>query len=171
LVYSGKFDYTSENKISLDALKETLEIRLLQRLREDESGVYSPAVFVNTGKYPQSRYSFFIQFGCAPRNVDRLVASALDEINKLRTEGPSNENVNKWRVEEKTTRETELKTNSFWLRYINSQLQNKDNLNQINNYTSLLNQVTAAGLKETAVKYLSGDNYIRLVLLPEQSAR
>jgi zinc protease len=171
LVYSGKFDYTAENKINLDALKETLEIRLLQRLREDESGVYSPAVFVNTGKYPQSRYSFFIQFGCAPRNVDRLVASALDEINNLRTKGPSNENVNKWRVEEKTTWETELKTNSFWLRYINSQLQNKDNLNHINNYTTLLDQVTAAGLKETAVKYLSGDNYIRLVLLPEQPAK
>jgi zinc protease len=171
LVYSGKFDYTAENKINLDALKETLEIRLLQRLREDESGVYSPAVFVNTSKYPQSRYSFFIQFGCAPKNVDRLVASALDEISKLRTEGPSDENVNKWRVEEKTTRETELKTNSFWLGYINSQLQNKDDLNQINNYPALLDKVTSADIKEMAIKCLNGNNYIRLVLLPERSAK
>ena len=169
LVFSGKFDYSPENKVKLDALKEALEIRLLQRLREDESGVYSPGVFDNASKYPQSRYSFIIQFGCAPQNVDKLIASALDEIRKLRDDGPLQENVDKWRTEEKTTTETALKTNKFWLGYIGGQLQNKDELNQVNHYNDLLDQVTPPGLKDMAGKYLSGVNYIRLVLLPETS--
>lgn len=169
LVFSGKFDYSPQNKVRLDALKECLEIRLLQRLREDESGVYSPGVFDNTSKFPQQRYSFIIQFGCAPQNVDKLIASTLDEINKLRTAGPLQENIDKWRSEEKATTETALKTNGFWLSYISGQLQNSEDLNQVNHYNDLLDQVTPLELKDMAGKYLSGDNYIRLVLLPENA--
>ncbi len=171
LVFSGKFDYSPENKVKLDALKETLDIRLLQRLREDESGVYSPGVFQQTSKFPHERYSFVIQFGCAPQNVDKLIASALDEINKLKTDGPLQENVDKWRVEEKTTMETGLKTNSFWLGYLDGQLQDKEDIDQVSHYNALLDSVTPSGLKDMAGKYLSGDNYIRLVLLPESTTK
>ncbi|HZY37573.1 MAG TPA: insulinase family protein [Mucilaginibacter sp.] len=167
LVYSGRFDYSPENKIRLDALKETLEIRLLQRLREDESGVYSPGVFVNTGKYPQARYSFIIQFGCAPQNVDKLIASTMDEISKLKVNGPLQQNLDKWRAETKSSREPQLKTNGFWLNYLNGQLQNDEDLGQVNFYNQLLDDLSVADEKNAANKYLSGDNYIRLVLLPE----
>lgn len=167
LVYSGPFAYSPENKIKLDALKECLEIRLLQRLREDESGVYSPGVFENTSKYPEQRYSFIIQFGCGPQNVDKLVASTLDEIKKLKTTGPPQENVDKWRAEDQRARETGLKTNRFWLAYLNNQLMDKEPLDQLDNYPDLRDGIKTADLQEAAKTYLSGANYIRLVLLPE----
>jgi zinc protease len=166
LVYSGKYDYGAENNYKMDALKEVLNIRLLQRLREDESGVYSPGVFENTVKLPQQRYSFVIQFGCAPQNVDKLIASTLDEINKLKTAGPPLEKVDKWRAENKTSFEPRLKTNSFWLGYISGQLQNRESLEQVSNYTQMLDKVTPADVKAMANKYLSGENFIRLVLKP-----
>jgi len=169
LVFSGKFDYTPENRVRLDVLKETLEIRLLQRLREDESGVYSPGVFDNPSKYPEGRYSFIIQFGCAPQNVDKLIASTLDEINKLRTDGPPQENVDKWRAEEKNVFEQGLKTNDFWLNYLNSHLQNNESLALVNDFEKLLDRVDAATVKAAANTYLNDANYIRLVLLPENS--
>ncbi len=167
LVYTGKYDYSPENNVKMDAMKEALEIRLLQRLREDESGVYSPGAEVNTTKLPQQRYSFVVHFGCAPQNVEKLIASTLDEINKLKTDGPLQENVDKWRVEGKTSFEPQLKTNGFWLGYINGQLQNQEDLRQVNNYNTLLDKVTPRALKDMATKYLSGENYIRLVLKPE----
>jgi len=167
LDFSGKFDYSSENKVKLDALKECLEIRLLQRLREDESGVYSPGVFANSAKLPQPHYSFVVQFGCAPQNVNKLIASTLDEISKLKASGPSQENVDKWRVEEKTSMAIQMQNNGFWLNYISSQLQSGDFLGEVNSYNAQLDKITAAAIKEMAEQYLSGDNYIRLVLLPE----
>jgi len=170
LDFSGKFNYNLENKICLDALKECLEIRLLERLREDESGVYSPGVFANTGKFPQQRYSFIIQFGCAPQNVDKLIASTLDEINKLKTNGPLQENLDKWRAEDKSSWETQLKTNGFWLAYLTSTLQDKESIDLVDQYPALRNKITTVQVKETAGKYLSGENYIRLVLLPETAA-
>ena len=169
LVFSGAFDYSMKNVIQLDALKECLEIRLLQRLREDESGVYSPGVRVNSNKFPQGRYAFIISFGCSPANADKLVASALDEIAKLRTAGPLQENVDKWRAEDRSSRETQLKTNPFWLNYLQGQLENQADLHEIAGYNQAVDAVTPVLLKEAAQHYLSGMNYIRLELLPETS--
>jgi zinc protease len=167
MIFSGPFDYSPYDVVKMDALKETLEIRLLQRLREEESGVYNPAVFDNTVKYPQSRYSFILQFGCSPLNVPKLVASALEEIDKLKATGPLQVNVDKWRAEEKTVTETQVKTNGFWLNYLTDQLQNKEELNDINGYNVLLDKVTPDELKQMAGQYLNGTNYIQVVLMPE----
>jgi zinc protease len=167
LVFSGTFDYSMTNVIRLDALKECLDIRLLQRLREDESGVYSPGVQVNTSKLPEGRYGLSINFGCAPENADKLVASTLDEIAKLRASGPLKENVDKWRAEDRASRETQVRTNKFWLNYLQGQVKNNSGLDEIEGYNKAVDAVTVEELKEAAKKYLSGDNYIRLELLPE----
>lgn len=169
LVYNGEYDYSPENNVKMDALKETLEIRLLERLREDESGVYSPGAEVNTAKLPQQRYSLIIHFGCAPQNVEKLISSTLDEINKLKASGPPQENIDKWRAEDKTSFEPQLKTNNFWLGYLNGQLQNGLDLDQVNKYNNMLDAVKPGDVKAMAGKYLSGDNYIRLVLMPESA--
>ncbi len=169
LVYTGKYDYSPENNVKMDAMKEALEIRLLERLREDESGVYSPGAEVNTTKLPQQRYSFVVHFGCAPQNVEKLIASTLDEINKLKTDGPPQENVDKWRAEDKTSFEPQLKTNNFWMGYLSNQLQNGESLDEVNQYYGLLDSVKPGDVKTMAGKYLNGDNYIRLVLMPEKT--
>jgi zinc protease len=169
LVFSGPFDYSLENKLKMDALTETLQIRLLERLREDESGVYTPSARINVSKYPQGRFSLTVSFGCAPQNADKLIASALDEINKIKTSGPLQVNVDKFRAENQRSLETALKTNGFWLNYLSGQLQNQEKLDQVDNYSATLNQITVADIKEVANKYLGGKNFIKLVLLPENN--
>lgn len=169
MVFSGPFDYSFANKLKMDALKETLQIRLLERLREDESGVYSPSARVNYSKLPEERYSLIISFGCAPQNADKLIASALDEIEKIKKDGPPQVNVDKFRAENQRTMEISLKTNGFWLGYLSAQLQNQESLVQINDYSGVLTKISPDDVKEMADKYLSGKNYIKLVLMPEAS--
>lgn len=167
LFFTGEFPYNSKEILKMSALKETLQIRLLERLREDESGVYSPTVFVNMAKFPSERYRFGIAFGCAPQNVDKLIASTLDEIEKTKSKGPSQVNINKFLAENERRRETEIKTNAWWLNYISGQVQNNDDLNQIQSYASEQKSLTPESIKESAENYLSGKNFIRMVLLPE----
>jgi zinc protease len=168
LVFSGKADYDQSEKIQLDALRETLQIRLLERLREDESGVYSPGVNANTRRFPESRYSFVVTFGCSPANVDKLVSSALDEISKLRTSGPPQINVDKFKAEIRQSRETSLKTNDWWLSYLSGNLKNQYDLHSLNAFEADMKDINQQSLKTAANKYLNGNNYIRLVLLPEK---
>ena len=167
LIFSGKFDYTMANNIELDALKEALEIRLLERLREEEGGVYTPSAQASSAKFPEARYTFGISFGCSPQNVEKLIASSLDEINKLKTVGPPQVNIDKLVAEDRRQRETSMKTNGYWLNYLNGRLQNGEDFKLMNSYDGILNKVSPATLKAAAQKYLSGKNYVRLVLMPE----
>jgi zinc protease len=168
LVFSGAFDYSAAEKIQLDALKEVLQIRLIERLREDESGVYSPSVGETVSKDPDPRYMFTISFGCAPQNVEKLIASVLDEVNKLKISGPPQVYVDKYKAEDQRARETDLKTNIWWFDYLVTGLQNQDDLHELSSYDSDLSKVSPASLKAMANKYLSGKNFIRLILLPEK---
>ncbi len=171
LVWSGVFDYSAAEKINMDALKECLEIRLIERLRKEESGVYTPGVYANNSKYPSSRFSFIVVFGCAPENVEKLVAATQDEINALINNGPLQVNIDKWKAESLRVHETELRNNDWWLNYINGQNMDKEDIHQLNNFNAELDKVTTPGLKQMAAKYLNGSNFIRLVLLPETNPK
>jgi zinc protease len=168
LVFSGDFDFSPANTIQLDALKEALQLRLLERLREDEGGVYSPGVQASAVKLPKGRYTFMVMFGCSPANVEKLIASTLDEISKLKTAGPPQVNSDKFIAEEKRQQELQLKTNDFWQGYLESQLQNNEPLDDYLQFEKHLGSVTPATVKAAANKYLGGENYIRLVLMPEK---
>jgi len=168
MVFSGDFEFSFENKLKMDALKECLQIRLNERLREEEGGVYSPNIRMNFTKLPAERFSATIAFGCAPQNVDKLVASALDEIDKIKSSGPLQINLDKFKAEDRRYTETALRTNGFWLGYLSAQLQYQENLDQINDYNPMINSITTTDVKNTANRYLTGRNFIKLVLLPEK---
>jgi zinc protease len=169
LVFSGPMVYSLENTFHMEALKETLEFRLLERLREEESGVYSPHIRATSVKKPNGSYTFIIAFGCAPKNVNSLIASTLDEIRKLKEEGPLAVNVEKYKAEERRQEEILVKTNEFWMGYFEAQLHNGSDLDEVNEYQAVINKVSTGSIKVAANKYLSGDNYIQLVLLPEDN--
>lgn len=168
LVFTGGYDYAPETNIQLDALAEVLQIKLIERLREDEGGVYSPGAGVSYSKYPTGRYSFYISFGCSPENVEKLITSSLDEINKIKQNGAQPVDIQKFIAEETRATEIQLKENSFWLGYLTGQYQNKENPSSINTYIESLKNISPETIKSTANKYLSGNNLIRVVLLPEK---
>ncbi|MGV3510210.1 MAG: M16 family metallopeptidase [Sphingobacteriaceae bacterium] len=167
LVFTGDYTYNEETNNELDALGEVLQIKLIERLREEESGVYSPGTRMSYSKYPTNRYSFTVAFGCAPENVNKLVNATLDEINKIKTNGAQAGDIEKFVAEERRSTETQLKQNGFWLGYLSNQYQNNESPLQVLTYLDSLKKITSADLKETANKYLSGENLIKFVLLPE----
>ena len=168
LVYSGEYTYSEKHNNQLDALAEVLTIKLIERLREDEGGVYGVGARASYTKFPTSRYSFSISFGCAPENVEKLISSTLDEINKIRENGAEATDLEKFIAEETRTTETQLKDNGFWLGYLNNQLQNEEEPKQILTYLQSLKDLTPEQLKATVKYRLNPENYIRMVLLPEK---
>ena len=168
LVFSGDYTYNEETNNELSALGEVLQIKLIERLREEESGVYSPGARMSYSKSPRNRYSFAVSFGSSPENVDKLIAATLDEINKVKANGAQAKDIEKFLAEERRSTETQLKQNGFWLGYLSGQYQNNESPTKILTYLDSLKKITPEGLKQTANRYLSGDNLIKLVLLPEK---
>ena len=169
LVISGDYHYSPENNIQLTALSEILQFRVLDRLREKEGETYSPGVRVIYNKYPANRYAFTIEFGCAPENVEKLIADAKDEINKLKTTGATALDIMKFSTEEERQYELHIKENQFWLNWLSSQYQNGDELTAILNYPALIKEVTTGSVKAAANLYLNENNFIKMVLLPGNS--
>ena len=167
LVYTGNFEWTPENATQVDALAEVLEIKLIEKLREDESGVYGVSASGAYGRYPVPRYTFRINFGCAPENVEKLIASVNREIAKLKTTGADPKDIAKFKAETTREQEVQLKDNSFWLSYLSNQYYNGDDPLEVLRESELLKTVTVDSTKTAANKYL-GTNLIQFILLPEK---
>jgi len=167
LVFHDDYVYNAENNVMLDALKAALDIKITERLREKESGVYSPNVSLSVQKNPTAHYYFTISFSCAKANVDKLINAAIEEVNAFAKNGVTAEDLQKFKSEELRQEELSIRENGYWLGYLTNRLKYGDNLEQVLGNTTRINGVTVDATKTAAQKYLNGDNYIRLVLLPE----
>ena len=167
LVYSGDISWLPETTTQIDALAEVLEIKLIEKLREEESGVYGVSASGSYAKYPVPRYTFRIGFGCAPENVEKLIAKTGELIGTLKATGAAPADVAKFKAETRRETELQLKDNQFWLNYLQNQYYNNDSPTEVLREPELLNTVTVESTKEAANTYF-GKNYIRLVLMPEK---
>ena len=168
LLFSGDLDWKPENTTQIDALAEVLEIKLTEKLREEEGGVYTPGASGSYSKLPAQRYTFRISFGCAPENVDKLVGKTLDIVNEIRQKGADQKDIDKFKAESRRETELQLKDNNFWLGYLTNQYFNQDDPTEVLGEAEQLNKVTVESTKAAANKYLSGQNLIRFVLMPER---
>lgn len=168
LVSSGEYDYNPENNTQIEALQEILQIKLIEALREEESGVYGVSVSEGTDKFPTGHYRFSIGFGCAPENVDKLVKRALEEVNKIKQNGADPKDIDKFVAETRRKTEIALKTNGFWLDYLDDNTFLGDDLNEIFEQDRLLKSITVASTKAAAQQYFNDDNFIKVVLMPEK---
>nr|WP_294896874.1 insulinase family protein [uncultured Pedobacter sp.] len=168
LVYHGNYNYSDKENLQLDALKAILEIKILERLREKESGVYSPRVNVSYGNEPKEQYSVSISFSCSAANVDKLIAAAIDEVKALQKNGASADDLQKFKSEELRQFELQLRENGFWLGYLQDAYTDNKDPKKVLTYTDTLSEVNNASTKAAAVKYLNGNNFIKLILLPEK---
>ena len=167
LIYSGDITWSPETTMQLDALGEVLEIKLIEKLREEESGVYGVSANGAYAKYPVPRYTFRINFGCAPENVDKLIAKTQALINDLKQKGALPTDIAKFKAETRRETELQLKDNQFWLGYLQNQYYNGDAPDEVLHEDAQLAKVTVESTKEAANQYF-GSNYIRLVLMPEK---
>jgi len=166
LTISGDYDYNAQNNLSLRALSDILQIKVLQHLREDEGEVYSPQVQVAYYKYPKNHYVFTVAFGCAPANVDHLIADVRQEMATLRDKGPQQEDVDKFKATYLKQLEPLYRQNNYWLTYLVNVYENGDDPLLMKSVQQRLDKISAASLQQSAKQYLSGSNWISFELLP-----
>ncbi|RRN77370.1 insulinase family protein, partial [Pseudoxanthomonas sp. SGD-10] len=167
LVYHGYYNYSDEENLQLNALKSVLDIKILERLREKESGVYSPRVNLSYSKEPKPTYSIQISFSCAPANTDKLINAAREEVQALKLNGAKPDDITKFRAEQQRQHELRLRENNYWLQYLQSTYEQGKNPLILLSYPETLKNATALSVKQAANKYLDNNNFKQFILLPE----
>lgn len=167
LIFTGEAPYSDQAQLQLQTLVEVVNIKLLENLREELSGIYGGGMRGSLSKNPYNSYSVSVSFPCGPENVDKLINATWSEIEKIKANGPSESDLNK--VKETNTKQylENVKDNSYWLAKLQQTVELGSNPADILTGEKRINSVTAKEVKEAANKYLNEKNYVQVILNPE----
>ncbi|MFC7348455.1 M16 family metallopeptidase [Chryseobacterium zhengzhouense] len=166
IVYSGETPYNEKEALALSALGEVATIKVIEKLREDESGIYGGGARGYMGKVPYGSYSFSLSFPCGPENADKLTKSAITELQKLIDKGPEQKDLDKYKEGEMNDYKTDIKDNNYWMNALSkNQLDGSDKY-EILNYQEKVKALTVKDLQDVAKKYLT-KNRVIATLMPE----
>ncbi len=165
--FVGETSYNPDENIVLQAASEVLQIKVIEKLREEMGGVYGASVSGGLFKLPYGKYNININIPCGPENVDKLVAATIELIKKLKIEGPSDIDLAKVKESWKKKYEEDVKSNAYWGNFLLTSILYDTEPKRILSYENRIDGITAEMVKKVANKYFDLNNYITGILLPE----
>ena len=167
LIFAGDFNWSLEESMTFALMGEILQIRLREEIREELGGTYGVSVSASTSSIPDSEYQIYAYFGSDPDRVEELFAAIQRELNWL-IDGGEQKYLDTAKELFRSAREEQVEENSFWLSQIGSLMRRGLPLATINSYLDRLDAVTLEEVSAAAERYLTLDQYIRVVLFPQE---
>ena len=168
LVMKGKYRFNDDNNLLANALTQSLNIELREKVREEESGTYGIYVSPSLNKYPKPEYQLMLGFGCAPQNVERLVKSVFTVLAKMKKEGPDALTLKKVKETFIRSHESDIRKNRYWLNKLMDMDFEGLPIPSESVFNSKVNAITASDIRKAAKKYLTKNHYVLAVLKPEK---
>ena len=165
MAFTDTVRYDKKEAYYLKSLTDFLNIRLIEVLREEKSGVYGIRASSSMNRIPYNFYNLTIKYPCAPYNVDSLVSEALEIGKNIQSKGVSKTNLKKIKETQERELELNLKSNKYWLAYLENAEFLNDNLLDILSQKEQIEKLKSKNIKLAARKYFK-DQYIKVVLFP-----
>jgi zinc protease len=163
----GAFDFQKEDEHLFQSLLEIARIKLRESLREEMGGVYGVGVYGSPSRI-SNNFSITISFSADPGQAQDLTNAVWLVLNKLKDEGPEEEDIVKIKETQRQTRKVDLENNRFWLSILSyDYLYNLDpGRHLMPVYEKKIDALTKDRLKQAANKYFSGEHMIKAILYP-----
>jgi len=168
MVWEGDFKWNDKDRQGFSMLMNILAIKCRESMREDQGGVYGVSVNGSASKLPKPKYTIQSMWGCNPDSIKKLTQTVLDEMVKIKKDGPTEVDLNKVKETLIRQRETQLKENSFWLTSLQNHFLFDDKLLSLEEYKTFINTFSIPDIKAVANKYLNTDSYVEVALTPAQ---
>jgi len=166
LMFHGDESWTRDKDRDMFILGQVLTIRLREVLREDKGGVYGVGVGGSIARAPHQERAFSISFGCDPARVDELVKATFDEIAEIQKNGIGAEYLEKVKQTFIRERETQLRSNGFWVGWLTSAYTFGDDPTLVLDPSKMVARMTSDNVKAAAKRYLDAKQYFEPILLP-----
>ena len=167
LLFHGDSEWTRENRFDLLTLSRVLEIALIELVREEMGATYSVGVFGSSEHWPRETFDLSVSFTCKPSEVDPILDSIFKAFKDIQANGPETEMVDKVRENLRRDREVRLKQNGFWLSILTNYARHDMPFEDILAYDELLDRLSPETIQEASKRFISMDQYVQGVLLPE----
>lgn len=167
LYYTTDVPFTQEDDYLVKSLCELMNIKLVEILREEMSGVYGVGAYGGIRRAPHSYAGISVSFPCAPENVNTLTVAVTQIIESLKAEGPSQSDVAKVQEAQRLDLKESLKTNRYWVRQLVEAYTWNEDPEQIPIYEDRVSSLSADRLRQTANRFFNMENVLQIELYPE----
>jgi zinc protease len=167
LEFTGEAPMRPIETIRLDILCDVIQIRILEKLRQEMGGIYSATIRPAFYKRPYEHYEIGIRFVCGPENADKLTQAVLDIINDVRENGVDAKYLNAVKEMALKHQAGRMGTNEYCLSLLSAAWINQEDPEWVNSFHEDVNAIRSNDLKATANRYFNMNNYLKEILLPE----
>jgi zinc protease len=148
------------------AATDVLEIALRDILREELGQTYTVSADLSQNLPQRGGGRIQISFGAAPDNIEKMTARVMQEVERFKKEGPSEDLVNRAKETARRNYETQLRTNGYWL----GRLQAVNLWGQdpaiIAKRLDRINALTPASIQDAFRKYFPAERSTVITLMP-----
>lgn len=166
--FYNDFEYTPQNIFVLRSLIELFNIKLIEIVREEKSGVYGVGARPRMTKFPTPEYQISVGFGTEPKRVDELVSTIEDMMRDFQNNVPKEEDLLKVKEIQRKELERAAKENDYWVSILQNSYYNGLPLATVEQKLKMIDNLTAKDLQDAAKKYFTVKNYGKFILYPEK---
>ena len=145
---------------------QALSNALRETMREDKSGVYGTLAGGTLARSPRQERTFSVMFGCDPTRVDEMIETVNAVIDHMVKHGIDDEHLDRLKQIYLRTRETELRTNRFWLDRLTTAYRYGDDPTEIPDTTKMVARMTNANLKAAVARFLDRKQVYTAIRVP-----
>lgn len=168
LNFSGKMKYTLKNELYNRLLKDLVELRSMQQLREKAGATYQVVVQESFEINPVGKCSVMVHFDCAPGREKELAAQVYTILHDLAEQGPTEDELNKMVRKIQSERELSYQEDGFWTDILFSWYFNGVDKTDPQNHKQWLEQMTIQDVRKFARDFLKVANRAELIVKPEK---
>jgi zinc protease len=170
LTFTGAAEVNELEELRLSALTEVMNIRVIDILREKLGLIYGGGMEASMTRIPYSHYTVGVTLPTGPDKVNKVLAATFAEIERMRTHGPDQGDLDKVKTNWLQTYRKSLQENGYWLAALQTSLTEGTDPATILSFDQEIQKLSVADLQAAAQRYLRPDNYVQVVLNPEKLA-
>jgi len=164
--YSSELPYNQETNLHLTMLCDVINIKIIEKLREEMGGIYGGGIRGGWEKRPYEHYSIGASFPCGPENVDKLTTAFFDIVKNISEKGVEAKDLEKVKETLKNQYTESIKQNDYWLSGLSRAFIEQTDPAWVLAYPEKVKQATGDQLQRLCQQVLNAPNLVA-VLNPE----
>lgn len=162
IVIKGKMEYNNRNELLMDAIGQLLRIVYTEKVREDKGGTYSVQVSGNLQHHPNDEALLRIAFQTDPQKYNDLIPIVYKELEKMATEGPSQQDLDKVKAYELKVYNQVLRMNNYWEYVLYTDLYNGIDVDT--DFRYIVENMTCGDIRTTLRNLIDQNNCIEVTM-------
>lgn len=162
IVIKGKMEYNNRNELLMDAIGQLLRIVYTEKVREDKGGTYSVQVSGDLQHHPNDEALLRIAFQTDPQKYNDLIPIVYKELEKMATEGPSQQDLDKVKAYELKVYNQVLRMNNYWEYVLYTDLYNGIDVDT--DFRYIVENMTCDDIRTTLRNLIDQNNCIEVTM-------